>query len=143
MHWPRSGLKEGRDGRRVVVGEVVEIGPQHRERIERPVRRLAVAQRSHDLWRAPLAQTRLNIRRQIAAHRVAVRIVADAHATGEERPVDVVNPSAVDLRMAKAAYLPSGDVVAALDRVRGKSLTSEATALLPWWRAGEGNDEVH
>src|SRR5271167_2988221 len=45
--------------------------------------------------------------------------------------------------MAEAADLPAGNVVPALDRIRGKSRTAEATALLPCRRASERGDEVH
>src|SRR6516164_10620365 len=44
--------------------------------------------------------------------------------------------------MAKAAYLPAGNVVAALAWVCSESRTAEAATIFPGWRAGKRDDEV-
>ena len=43
MHRPRGRFQECSDGCCVLVREIVKKGPKHRKRIERPIRRLAIA----------------------------------------------------------------------------------------------------
>src|SRR3984957_12359054 len=71
-----------------------------------------------------------------------MRIIANAHAASEIGCVDVVNPGPVDLRMAQAAHLPAGKIVAAPARVCSESRAAEAAAVFPGRRAREGDDKV-